>query len=176
MKNKVLLAIVLILIGVFVLLDNFDYEILTTRTVMFAIVGLIGINLFSKYQSSEKVGTLYWAVSLTLSSALFFTLHVTGKYYFIPEEAILASILAVFGIGWVVISMVEKTGLYIIPGIPFFILAVLNLNNTYMFWDAYYYNFGLKAFLGTGLVSLGLYFMISLAASQKAIENKENSF
>ena len=86
MKNKVLLAIVLILIGVFVLLDNFDYEILTIRTVMFAIVGLIGINLFSKYQSSEKVGTLYWAVSLTLSSALFFTLHITGKYYFIRKK------------------------------------------------------------------------------------------
>lgn len=174
MGRKIYFALALILIGVFLLLKNFDLLYFNWRLLMY-ILGIIwGMDLITRYFSEKKAGQLFWGLSIFFNSLWLISANLF--YNYITVEELTSTMVAIVAISLILTALISRYYLATLAAIPLILFAFLILNNLYLWYGDIYVDNYVNAGLGSALVSLGLFYMTSGKKAKAKHDENEPSF
>ena len=159
MNRKIYLALALILFGVFLLLKNFHIYYFNWRFLLYFLALIWGMDLITKYFKTKQASNLFLGLSV-LGNALWLIGANLYWSYVAPEE-LGSVIILIVALSLIITAVFTGNLLVIIAAIPLIVYAGLLLNNLYIWYPEIFISNFINAGIGTGLISLGTYYMVT---------------
>ena len=170
MNRKIYLALAMILIGVFLLLKNFDLVYFNWRFLFYILALIWGMDFITRYIKTKQPGNLFLGLAIFGNALWLIGANIYWNYVAIEELG--SVIILIIAASLVLTAVFSGNFLVIIAAVPLIIFAVLMLNNLYIWYPEIYISNFVNAGIGTGLISLGTYYMVTKKTTRT--EKKES--